>query len=72
MTTSTEAPQLLSLDQVAASLGISRQGVYRAIHRGDLIAVKIGARRLIRPTDLAAFVESLDSGAGAPATPGTA
>jgi excisionase family DNA binding protein len=37
----------LSVREAAEALGVSRASLYRAIEDGRLIAVKIGARRLI-------------------------
>jgi excisionase family DNA binding protein len=52
---------LLSVPQAAARLGIGRSLLYNAITRGHLRSVRIGGRRLIRPDDLTAYVESLDT-----------
>jgi excisionase family DNA binding protein len=58
---------LLSIDEVASALGISRAGVYRIIRRNELQVVKLGARTLIRPEALAGLVERKTIG-GAPMT----
>ncbi len=49
---------LLSMQEAAGELGISRVGVERLIRRGDLPVVRIGRRILIEPETLAAFVRA--------------
>ena len=50
------AHALLSKAQAAEYLGISARSTHDLIQRGELRAVRIGGRVLIRPEDLAAFV----------------
>jgi excisionase family DNA binding protein len=47
---------LLSVAEVAASLGISRSTVRRLVSRGELPVVMIGDRPLFRPCDLEALI----------------
>jgi len=46
------------LPQAAERLGVSRQTVRRLISTGDLPSVRIGSRVLIRPGDIAAFIDA--------------
>lgn len=49
--------RLLSVAEVAATLGISEDTVYRLFRSGELASLKIGRRRLVKAVDLVAFVE---------------
>jgi len=49
----------LTVAEVMARTGIGRDGVYRAINDGQLVARKFGKRTLILTTDLDAFLEAL-------------
>ena len=40
----------LTVDEVAVALGISRGSAFRAVHRNEIMAVRIG-RRLLVPRD---------------------
>jgi excisionase family DNA binding protein len=51
-----ELEALLSVDDVAAVLGISRVGVWRLIRAGELVATRIGGRTLFEPTDVRALI----------------
>jgi excisionase family DNA binding protein len=51
----------LSVLEAARSTGLSRSSIFRAIADGRLLTVKVGNRRLIRPSALEAL---LDAGAG--------
>ena len=51
------APTLLSVEQAAESLGISRPLVARMIASGELPSLRIGRRRLIDAADLARWVD---------------
>lgn len=48
---------LLSVSEVARLLGVSGKTVWRLIDAGDLTYVRIGARILVRPSDVDEFVE---------------
>jgi excisionase family DNA binding protein len=52
--------RLLTINEVADLLRISRWSVYQLIWSGQLRTLKIGRRRLVRPSALAACVEILD------------
>jgi predicted DNA-binding transcriptional regulator AlpA len=45
---------LLSVKQVAAHLGVSKSWLYQS----DIPSVKLGRRRLYRPSDLAGYVSA--------------
>ena len=51
---------LLSVDEAAQSLHISRVGIYRLLKRGELPSVKIGGLRRISVTALQAYVDRLE------------
>jgi len=48
--------RLLGLAEVAALCGVSLVSVRRAVWRGELRAVRLGRRVLVRPLDLNEFV----------------
>jgi excisionase family DNA binding protein len=50
--------QLLTPEQVAQIVGLSRRAIYRAIERGDLQASKLCARLRIREADLDDWIQS--------------
>ena len=50
---------LYRVTEVAVFLNISRSKVYELLSSGDLPSVKIDRTRLIRGSDLQAYVESL-------------
>ena len=52
--------RLLTINEVADLLCISRWSVYQLIWSGQLRTLKIGRRRLVRPSALAACVDILD------------
>jgi excisionase family DNA binding protein len=53
----TAQPQrLLTINQTAAALAISRTGVYRLIRDGELVPVRVGRRLRVRPEHLQAFL----------------
>jgi excisionase family DNA binding protein len=56
----TSQEQLLTINEVADLLRISRWSVYQLIWSGQLQTLKIGRRRLIRPAAYAACVDQLD------------
>lgn len=52
---------LLSVDEAAQSLHISRVGIYRLMQRGELRSVKVGGLRRISVTALQAYVDRLEA-----------
>ena len=48
---------LLSVQEAAGELGISRVGVERLIRRGELPVIRLGRRVLIEPAALEAVIE---------------
>jgi excisionase family DNA binding protein len=59
VSSTTDRRVLLSIGEAAQLLGIGRSTLYRLLTDGDLTGVKIGARTLIRRSDLEALLESL-------------
>ena len=57
----TSQERLLTINEVADLLRISRWSVYQLISSGQLQTLKIGRRRLIRPAAYAACVNQLDN-----------
>ncbi|WP_276981782.1 helix-turn-helix domain-containing protein [Ferrimicrobium acidiphilum] len=55
-----ENTQLLTVLEAAQELRIARSSVYKLMSRGELKSVHVGTRRLIRRSDLAEFVASLE------------
>lgn len=53
-------PTPICVDRIAAArlLGVSAGTITNLVKSGELASLKIGARRLFRVADLAAFVES--------------
>lgn len=58
MPTTESAPQRLALtvDEAAASLGISRAYLYKLVKAGDIETVKIGRSRRVTPDAIRAFL----------------
>ena len=50
-------PRYLTVAETARASGFSRQAVYRAIERGDLIASLVCSRLRIHPNDFLAWME---------------
>lgn len=50
---------LITVDEAARRLEISKSMVYKLIRQGRLKTVKVGANRRIKPEALAEYVESL-------------
>lgn len=48
----------LSLQEVAASTGLCRGTIYKAIAAGTLKSTKVGRRRLFKPADVEAWLTS--------------
>lgn len=55
---SMEKVKLLSIDEAAKTLGISRNTVYAHMNSGELNAIKLDNRTMIRMSDLLVFIES--------------
>jgi excisionase family DNA binding protein len=61
-----KAPErLLTIDEVADLLRVSRWSVYRLIWSEQLRTLKIGRRRLVRPAALARCMNLLNDGRAA-------
>lgn len=52
-------PLAITIAEACSAAGISRSSIYEAIRRGELTAVKFGAKTLIRVDDLRAWLDSL-------------
>jgi excisionase family DNA binding protein len=51
------APLLMTVDQVAEALGgLSRGTIFTLLREGEIRSCRVGRRRLVRPEDLAAYV----------------
>ena len=61
------ATMLLTVEETAAQLRIARRRVFAMLRDGTLPSVKIGRSRLIRSTDLAAYVAELENDIKTPA-----
>ena len=58
-----DGDRLVSIHPDASSrLGVSRATVYELHSRGELRTVKLGRRRMVRESDLQAFIASLSGG----------
>ena len=62
---------LLTVQEAADRLRVSRWSLYNLIRANQLRTVKIGRRRLVTPAALAECVELLDRGGGVMTSPGT-
>jgi excisionase family DNA binding protein len=54
---------LVSVDEAALILSISRKQIYRLFITGELVGVHIGKRRLVPRDELQGYVERLKSAA---------
>lgn len=61
-------PRLLSVDEAADALGISRTSLYQAIRSGSLRTVRLGRRRMVAPADIDALISGTP-GEAAPSVP---
>lgn len=52
--------RLLNTGEVAERLSVSKVWLYELISRGEIRSVKLGRRRLIRESDLSAYIASLE------------
>ena len=57
------ADRLLTMQEAAEQLRVSRWSLYNLIRANQLLTVKIGRRRLVRPAALAACIKMLEGGA---------
>lgn len=57
----------MSVVEAAKWAGLGRTTLYGAISGGELRTLKVGGRRLVRPADLAAWLDAHAIGVGAPA-----
>ena len=57
MSNSESIPRLLSLHEVADTLGVSTRTVRRFIEAGDLVAHRIGGQLRVSPSDLDTFLK---------------
>lgn len=57
--------KLLSVEDTAGTLGMSRSAIYNFINSGELKAIKLDSRTMIRLSDLTDFVESRERYVGA-------
>jgi excisionase family DNA binding protein len=48
---------LLSVNELARHLGISKWTVYRLVHAGEIRAVRVGERLRFRPGDIERYLE---------------
>lgn len=48
---------LLSINEVAALLGISRKTLYALIRRGELVPIRVGERARFDPADVRVYLE---------------
>jgi excisionase family DNA binding protein len=55
---------MLSVPEVCAQLGISRWMLYRLIREEKIKSVKIGSRRLVPVSAVAAFIQELETESG--------
>ena len=56
--------RLVTIDEVAEYLNISKWLVYNQINNKKLKTITIGSRRFVHPADLQAYVEGLRAEAG--------
>lgn len=72
MSTPASDKLLLSIPEASERLNLNRSYVYaKLVSTGRLFSVKVGRRRLIPASDLAAYVENLRASQGARATDNT-
>jgi excisionase family DNA binding protein len=46
---------LISIDAVAARLGVSRRSIYRLIGRGEIATIQVGGQKRIEPSEVERF-----------------
>lgn len=59
-----EKVKLFSIEQTAGTLGVSRSAVYNFINGGELKAIKLDSRTMVRMIDLTDFIESREKYVG--------
>lgn len=59
-----EKVKLFSIEETAGTLGVSRSAVYNFINGGELRAIKLDSRTMVRMTDLTDFIESREKYVG--------
>lgn len=59
-----EKVKLLSVEETAGTLGVSRSAIYNYINSGELKAIKLTRRTMIKMTDLTSFIESREKYVG--------
>lgn len=64
--TEAELPLLLSVENAASAIGLSRTVFYNRVMRGDIVSIKSGRRRLIPKSALSAYVARLLAEQGEP------
>lgn len=50
--------KLLSVENTAETLGVSRSAIYNFINSGKLKAIKLNSRTMVKLSDLADFIEN--------------
>jgi excisionase family DNA binding protein len=58
-TTRTRPKLLLTVEEAAQSLGIGRTLMYALISSGEVLSVRVGRLRRLRPADLESYAASL-------------
>jgi len=53
----TQSSQLISMSEAARMLGVSVYTIRRLVSRGEVVAVNVGARRLVQATEIDRIVE---------------
>jgi excisionase family DNA binding protein len=53
-------PVSYSIKEAARSIGIGRTKLYELIHKGELVAIKIGRRTLVTTASIEALVNSTE------------
>ncbi|MCJ7420945.1 helix-turn-helix domain-containing protein [Sphingomicrobium astaxanthinifaciens] len=54
-------PITISINDAAQAMGIGRTKLYELINKGDVTAVKVGRRTLIKTSSIEAFVSNLEA-----------
>ena len=59
-----ENVKLFSVEETAGVLGVSRSAIYNYINGGELKAIKLARRTMVKMTDLMGFIESREKYVG--------